>query len=161
RQREAVEFREHLPDRPAKLPFDDAGDGLEFDRRQAILKLLELEDHVRRHEVGPDAEPLAELDVGGAELLNDLPDPFGARRVVPDRELAAAKPRDQRRRCVEKTLLRRKQPMLDERGRDLLQPARLADLSGNLEHVHGSGARWRGKGNGAVVYVENPDPWFR
>ncbi len=72
RDRRLVELEEELVDREPELLFDDLLRLLEGERRDLVLERLQLEDDVRRDDVRPRREELAELDEGRAELVEHL-----------------------------------------------------------------------------------------
>src|SRR3712207_6903380 len=51
-------------------------------RRDRVLKVAELEDDVRRDDIGPRREELAELDKGRPELVEHRAQPLSARRPL-------------------------------------------------------------------------------
>ena len=72
RERLAVELEEESLDREAEVFEDDALDLLVRERAHVVLEAAELADDVRRQDVGPHREQLAELDEGRAELVEEL-----------------------------------------------------------------------------------------
>ena len=72
RDRRLVELGEELLDGELELFADDALDVRVRERAHVVLELLQLLDDVRRDDVGPRREQLAELDEGRAELVEQL-----------------------------------------------------------------------------------------
>ena len=75
--RDIVEAREDLIDRPLPLGFENGPRLLDRKGRNLILELAELLDERAGNEVGPNGEDLPELDERGAQLLEREPDPLG------------------------------------------------------------------------------------
>ena len=73
RQRLLVELEEEPLDRLAELLADHPLDIGERERADVVLEPAQLGDDVRRDDVGPGREQLAELDEGRAELVEHLP----------------------------------------------------------------------------------------
>ena len=67
-----VELGEELLDREAEVFADHALDVLVREGTHVVLERLELDQDVRRDDVGPRREQLAELDEGRAELVEHL-----------------------------------------------------------------------------------------
>ena len=83
-QRFSVELEEEALDRLAELLLDDALDVFVRERAHVVLQASELGDDVRRQDVGPHREQLAELDEGRAELVEQLAEVLAAlRRLFP------------------------------------------------------------------------------
>ena len=80
----AVELQEEPLDRLAQLLPDDALDLLVREGAHVVLEPAQLGDDVRRQDVGPHREQLAELDEGRAELVEELAEVLAAlgRRAV-------------------------------------------------------------------------------
>ena len=91
----AVELEEEALDRLAELLLDHALDVLVRERAHVVLEPAELGDDVRRQDVRPHREELAELDEGRAELVEELAEVLAAlgRRALG--ELAAVAPAGQ------------------------------------------------------------------
>ena len=68
-------------DRLPELLANRALDVLERERPHVVLERAELADDVRRNDVGPGREQLAELDERRAELVEQLAQVMAARRV--------------------------------------------------------------------------------
>jgi hypothetical protein len=71
--RPRVEREERAVDPEPELLLDDALDVLDRERRHVVLELLQLDDDVRRDDVGPGREQLTELHERRAELVEHLP----------------------------------------------------------------------------------------
>ena len=86
RDRLAVELEEEALDRLTEVLADDALDLLVRERAHVVLEPAELGDDVRRQDVGPHREELAELDERRAELVEQLAEvpPALRRRAVDD-----------------------------------------------------------------------------
>ena len=69
RERREVELEERPIHAQVELGLDGVADLLERDRRRVVLQAAELGDDVRRDDVGPGREELAELHEGRAELV--------------------------------------------------------------------------------------------
>ena len=78
RERLAVELEEETLDREAEVFEDDALDLLVRERAHVVLEAAELGDDVRRQDVRPHREQLAELDEGRAELVEELAEVLAA-----------------------------------------------------------------------------------
>ena len=72
RERLCVELEEEPLDRLAELLADHALDVGERERPDVVLQPAQLGDDVRRDDVGPGREQLAELDEGRPELVEHL-----------------------------------------------------------------------------------------
>ena len=72
RDRGRIELGEELLDREAEVFADHALDVLVREGTHVVLERLELDQDVRRDDVGPRREQLAELDEGRAELVEQL-----------------------------------------------------------------------------------------
>src|SRR5262249_57528777 len=68
-----VELEERLFDRQAELLLNHPADVFEGNRADIVLQPLELDEDVRRDDVRPGREELAELDEGRAKLVQHLP----------------------------------------------------------------------------------------
>ena len=77
-----VERREQLLDRGPQVLLDHALDVGVRERPNGILELAQLRDDLGRDDVGPGREELAELDEGGAELVEHLAQVPAERRQV-------------------------------------------------------------------------------
>ena len=89
--RRLVELEEKPLDRLSELLLDHLPHLRERDGRHLVLELSELDDDVRRHDVGPRRQELAELDEGRPELVEHLPQalaPLGRRAVRLGKRLA-------------------------------------------------------------------------
>ena len=64
-----VEVDEELLDGPSELLLDDLAGRCRIILGGSRLELLQLLGDLKRDEVGPSAQDLAELDEGGAQLL--------------------------------------------------------------------------------------------
>jgi hypothetical protein len=89
-----LELLEDLLDREVELLLDDPADARERLGPGVVLKAAQLVQDVRRHDVGPGGQQLAELDEGRAQLVQHLAQPPAAvagadRGVVGDGLLAA------------------------------------------------------------------------
>ncbi len=73
RRRDRIELLEEALDRLAELGADHVLHLLVRERRDVVLEPAELGDDVRRENVRPHREQLAELDEGRAELVEHLP----------------------------------------------------------------------------------------
>ena len=76
----AVELEEEPLDRVAEILDDHALGLLERERAHVVLEAAELRDDVRRHDVRPRREQLAELHERRAELVEQLAQVRAARR---------------------------------------------------------------------------------
>ena len=91
--RRLVELEEEPLDRLPELLLDHLPHLRERDRRHVVLELSQLDDDVRRHDVGPRRQKLAELHERRPELVEHLPQtlaPLG-RRAVRRREATRAR----------------------------------------------------------------------
>ena len=70
--RAPVELEEEALDREPEVLLDHALDLFERERADVVLEPAELRDDVRRQDVRPHGEELAELDEGRAELVEEL-----------------------------------------------------------------------------------------
>ena len=70
--RRRVEVEERALERQAELALDDLLDLLERERPDVVLQPAQLGDDVRRHDVGPRREQLAELHERRPELVEHL-----------------------------------------------------------------------------------------
>ena len=86
-ERHLVELGEQPLDRLAELLADRPLDIGERERPHVVLKAAQLGDDVRRHDVGPRREQLAELDERRAELVEHLAQVPAARGAL-DRRIA-------------------------------------------------------------------------
>ena len=93
RDRRLLEVEVELLERELELFLDDSAGLLERERRHRVLERLQLEDDVRRDDVGARREELAELDEGRAELVEHLAQPLAARRALRVDLHLAAEPR--------------------------------------------------------------------
>ncbi len=85
RDRRLAELQERLLEREAQLVLDDLAHLGEGERRHVVLEPAQLGDDVRRDDVGPGREQLAELDERRTELVEHLPQvapALGAHRGV-------------------------------------------------------------------------------
>ena len=73
RHRHRVELEEQPLDRLAEALLDHLRRLLVRERRDVVLEAAELGDDVRRQDVRPHREELAELDERRAELVEHLP----------------------------------------------------------------------------------------
>ena len=71
--RRLAELDERLLERQAELALDDLAHLRERERAHVVLEPAQLGDDVRRDDVGPGREQLAELDERRAELVEHLP----------------------------------------------------------------------------------------
>ena len=124
--RRLAELEERLLDRQAELVLDHLAHLRERKRRHVVLEAAELGDDVRRHDVGPRREQLAELDERRAELVEHLAQvPARAPSRRPARvRLDARRPRQQVGQLV--PLEEVAEPVPDRDLRDLGEPADLA-----------------------------------
>ena len=76
------ELGEELLDRQAELGQDDLLDLVVRHRRDVVLQLPQLDDDVRRHDVRPGREQLAELHECRAELVEHLAQVLSAKRAL-------------------------------------------------------------------------------
>ena len=80
RDRGRIEVGEELLDRETEVLADHALDVLVRERPHVVLERLELDQDVRRDDVGPRREQLAELDEGRPELVEQLAQVLAALR---------------------------------------------------------------------------------
>ena len=98
-ERLLVELDERLLHGQPELGLDRGTRLLERERRHVVLQAAQLDHDVRRHDVRPRREQLAELDERRAELVEHLPEPppavgdrVAVRAVVPGQEIAEPVP---------------------------------------------------------------------
>ena len=72
-ERLRVDVEEELLDRPLEVLLDEADDAGERHHREPVEQVLELVGDVAGEQVLPQAQDLAQLDVGGAEPLEAAP----------------------------------------------------------------------------------------
>jgi hypothetical protein len=65
-----------------ELGFDGLDKRFEAERRDLVLQLCKLVDKLHRHQVRAGGQHLAQLDVGGAQLLQGHAHPFSARELL-------------------------------------------------------------------------------
>ncbi len=104
---------------------------LERERPDVVLEAAELDDDVRRHDVRPSREELAELDEGRPELVEQLAQMAAPLRAPVRVELDARCPREDVRQLV--ALEEVAEAVPDRDLRDLGEPA---DLAGAWRHSH-------------------------
>ena len=81
RDRRAVESLEHVVERAAEIELHDPAHDVERLGRHAVAEQLELGDELRREEALAAGDDLAELDVGGPERGERVPEPAGRARA--------------------------------------------------------------------------------
>ena len=137
-----VEAEERLLEREPEVGLDHVADLRERERADIVLEAAELEDDVRRHDVGTGRQQLAELDERGAELVEHLAQVTAplrpGRRLHRGIDLVTRRPRQNVRELV--PLEEVAEAMPDRDLRDLRQAA---DLAGTRTRRH-SGSVPRG-----------------
>jgi hypothetical protein len=93
--RTLLELQEELVERQLELALDRPLDVLERERTDVVLEGAQLGDDVRRDDVRPGREQLAELDERRSELVEHLPKADAARRRLALHELDPAAARQQ------------------------------------------------------------------
>ncbi len=86
-----LEVEEEPVEGVAEILLDHALGLLERERAHVVLKAAQLGDDVRRHDIRPRREQLAELDEGRPELVEQFPQMLAARRA--DARLRLREPR--------------------------------------------------------------------
>ena len=127
-----VELEEETLDRLAELLLDDAFDVLVREWAHVVLEASELRDDVRRQDVWPHREQLAELDEGRAQLVEELAEALAALRGCSLEDLPVSAPREEVGQLV--ALEEVAEAVPDGDLGDLRQPAEVACLRRRLGH---------------------------
>ena len=93
--RRLLELGEELGDRELEILLDHALDVLVRERADVVLECLQLEQDVRRNDVGARREELAELDERRAELVEQLAQVLAALGARAFEDARAGEPRRQ------------------------------------------------------------------
>ena len=127
-----VELEEETLDRQAELLLDDTFDVLVRERAHVVLEASELRDDVRRQDVRPHREQLAELDEGRAQLVEELAEALASLRGRSLEDLPVSAPREKVGQLV--ALEEVAEAVPDGDLGDLRQPAEVACLRRRLGH---------------------------
>ena len=129
-----VELDEEALDRLAQVLLDHALDLLVRERAHVVLEAAQLGDDVRREDVRPHREQLAELDEGRAELVEQLAEVLAAlrRRAVDDPRAVPSTSREEVGQPV--ALEEVAEAVPDGDLGDLGQPAEVTRLRGRFSH---------------------------